>query len=106
MQVNDNEAQSNMDCTITTDSVCYIIGKRVSTNVPGVAKITFTNLATHSIVFYSSGVHLSSVNAISTQELIVAGFDISSTPHAHMFYRLNISAEAQIWGTTTPALGK
>ena len=106
MLVNDNEAQSNMDCTITTDSVCYIIGQRVGANVPGVAKINFANLTTHSMVFYFSDVHLSSVNAISSQELIVAGFDISSTPHAHMFYRLNISEEAQIWGTTTPALGK
>ena len=99
-----------MECAGTSNSICYSTGKFIGNNWPVIFRVDFSNLITsnfNNFANYSStGVHLSSVNAIADEELIVAGFDVTSSPHAHIFFRINMTAATQSWAKTVAPLGK
>ena len=105
---NENDHKSNMECTGTSDSICYFISKIDSSSRPLIYRNVFSNLnsGSNNHISYPTTIHLSSINTIVDEELIVAGFDKSSSPHAHIFFRINMTAATQSWAKTVTPLGK
>ena len=105
---NDDDHKSNMECTGTSDSICYTLARFSGALYPLIYRNVFSNLnsGSNDLVRYTTTIHLSSINTIVDEELIVAGFDKSSSPHAHIFFRINMTAETQSWAKTVAPLGK
>ena len=106
MLLNDYETQSNMECTGTTNSICYLLGLQNGFYYVSIIRVDFSDLTAQNFADYSSGVHLSSVNAINENETIIAGFDINPAQHAHTFFRINMTGATHVWGVTAAPLGK
>ena len=94
-----------LKCSPNTDTQCFFICVGTSSADLRVCKADYSS---PSSINYAdpddASLTLNTIDAVDDDQFIVGGFDISSTPHKHIFYSSNISMTGMNWAVQTDTL--
>ena len=96
-----------LDCSRTTDSICYFITRTASSSDHQICKVNFdsaTSISYADIVGVSY--YLSNSKAVDDNTTIVAGFYTSNLVVFHSFFKFNFGNGSFEWEKTSSILGK
>ena len=93
------------ECSKDTDTLCYFLALNGSNHK--VCQFDYTSTGSISLTEPSISTYsLVSFTPITGENIIVAGFDASSTPHKFILYSSNHSSTSVNWAVETNATGK
>ena len=95
-----------IDCSSISDSICYLLTIKEN-NDPTIVKLDFNNPEdTKQVNPFDANKMISNVVAFTDDIAIVGGFDVSSSPHKHLFYIYNHTSHSVLSSSEVNALGK
>ena len=94
--------QSNIDCSNTTNTICYYIGRGSATLAYTLSKFDFSSPGTIALLDPDSFTSVyTSVAVLSDNEVLVTGIDTTPAVDEHFFFKLNFTAETYDWTIQT-----
>ena len=94
--------QSNIDCSNTTNTICYYIGRGSATLAYTLSKFDFSSPGTIALLDPDSFQSVyTSVAVLSDNEVLVTGIYSTSAVDEHFFFKLNFTAETYDWTIQT-----
>ena len=97
----------NLDCSRTTDSICYFVTRTSASSDHQVCKVDFDSAASFSYAdIVGVSYYLSNSKAVDDNNTIVAGFYTSNLVVFHSFFKFNFGNGSFEWEKTSSLYGK